>query len=335
MWVGRYGFDTVPPLLRRSRRVPSRPIVTEPLHPTDDTLAPGEQPALIEALRRLLMPLARLAVSRGVTHATVDEMLRAAFVDVAHAAYPQLLEHRRVSRISAATGINRREVTRLTDARKRRAEPERSYPSEAFARWSTHSEYLDGDGKPRALPRLGASPSFETLAQSVTRDMHPRSLLEELMRLGLAEHDAASDTVSLRREAFVPRGDEARMVGFMGENLGDHFSAAVDNVLAIGREHFEQAIYADGLSDESLAELRQLVTQHWRSMTGELVPRIEKMIADDDARGIGSTIGPGNRMRIGMFSYQVPMDAPGEAPPVAVERKPARRPRRRDEGEPT
>lgn len=316
------------------RQVPLPPTVNEPLPSTNEALPPGEQPALIDAVRRLLVPLARLAVARGLTHATVDEMLRAAFVDAAHAAYPQLLEHRRVSRISAATGINRREVTRLTDARQRRAEPARSYPSEAFARWSTHSEYLDGEGRPRVLPRLGAAPSFETLAQSVTRDMHPRSLLEELLRLGLAEHDTAADTISLRREAFVPRGDEARMVGFMADNLGDHFGAAVDNVLAVGREHFEQAIYADGLSDRSLAELRELVTQHWRSMTGELVPRIEKMIADDDAAGIGSTLGAGNRMRIGLFSYQVPVDEPAEPPSAAMDRPPARRTRRR-EGDPT
>lgn len=271
---------------------------------------PGEHPALLDAVRQLLRPLARLAVARGLTHATVDEMLRAAFVEEAFAAYPQLLEHRRVSRISAATGINRREVTRLVEARQREAAPARSYPSEVFARWTTHSEYLDQDGHPRALPRLGAAPSFEALAQSVTRDMHPRSLLEELLRLGLAEHDAATDTVALERAAFVPQGDEARMVGFMGANLGDHFNAAVDNVLAVGAEHFEQALYADGLSDASLAQLRRLVTQHWQAITQDLVPRIEKMIAADDAAGIGSTAGPGNRTRVGLFSYQTAVQPP-------------------------
>ena len=65
-------------------------------------LPPGEHPALLDAVRQLLRPLARLAVARGLTHATVDEMLRAAFVEEAFAAYPQLLEHRRVSRISAS-----------------------------------------------------------------------------------------------------------------------------------------------------------------------------------------------------------------------------------------
>lgn len=304
--------------------------------PPHTATPPGEQPALLEAVRQLLVPLARLAVARGLTHATVDEMLRAAFVDVAHAAYPQLLEHRRVSRISAATGINRREVTRLVESRQRRAEPARSYPSEAFARWTTHPEYLDKDGRPRELPRLGEVPSFEALAQSVTRDMHPRSLLEELLRLGLAQHDAASDIVALRREAFVPRGDQARMDGFLGANVGDHLSAAVDNVLASGSEHFEQALYADGLSEQSLAALRELVTQHWRALTNDLVPRIEKMIGNDDATGIGSTLGAGHRLRIGLFSYQVPLEPP--APDLPAKKATTRKavPKtRRPEGEPT
>ncbi len=303
--------------------------MTEPQ--PDTATPPGEQPALLEAVRQLLVPLARLAVARGLTHATVDEMLRAAFVEEAYAAYPNLLEHRRVSRISAATGINRREVTRLTAARQQRPEPDRSYPSEAFARWTTHPEYLDQDGRPRELPRLGALPSFETLAQSVTRDMHPRSLLEELLRLGLAQHDASADLVSLRREAFVPRGDQVRMDTFLGANVGDHFSAAVANVLAGGSEHFEQALYADGLSEKSLATLRELVAHHWRSITGDLVPRVEKMIADDDAAGIGSTLGAGNRLRIGLFSYQVPVDPPVPVAPVA--KSAARKSARRPEGE--
>jgi hypothetical protein len=116
----------------------------------------------------------------------------------------------------------------------------------------------------------------------------------------------------------------------MGANLGDHFNAAVDNVLAVGHEHFEQAIYADGLSDQSLAQLRELVTQHWQAMTNDLVPRIEKMIADDDAAGIGGTAGAGNRMRIGVFSYQVPVDPPAPPAREPAARKAAPRARRRE-----
>jgi hypothetical protein len=153
--------------------------------------------------------------------------------------------------------------------------------------------------------------------------MHPRSLLEELLRLGLAVHDSAGDRVTLSREAFVPSRDRERMDAFLGANVGDHLSAAVANVLAGGHQHFEQAVFADGLSPASLAELHGLIVEQWRRLTAELVPRLEKMIAADEAAGTG----PGQRVRIGLFSYEAPM-APASGPPPA-EPSAAKRPARR------
>ena len=69
-------------------------------------------------MRALLMPLARLAVARGLPFAAVEGLLKQAFVQVAGEAHPGVLAHRKVSRISTVTGINRREVTRLTLAAK-------------------------------------------------------------------------------------------------------------------------------------------------------------------------------------------------------------------------
>lgn len=295
--------------------------------PSDAPPAPGEQPALQDALRALLVPLAQLAVARGLSYAAVDEMLRAAFVSAAHAAHPGLPEHRRVSRISAATGINRREVTRLTAAQQRATPRVRSYPSELFAHWITDPLYRDAKGRPKPLARLGAAPSFETLAQAVTRDMHPRSLLEEMLRLGYAQHDAADDRVTLLIDAFVPRGDRARMDAFLGANVGDHLSAAVANVLGDGRQHFEQALFADGLSEQSLQSLRPLIAEQWRALADLLVPRLEKLIEAD------VKTGPPNeqRMRVGLFCYQAPVApvTPSEASPTN-DKKPVPKKRRRD-----
>ena len=71
--------------------------------------------ALQQAIDCLLLPLAKLAVARGLPYAVLDEALRAAVVSVAHAAHPGLPEHRRASRVSAATGLHRREVNRLIE----------------------------------------------------------------------------------------------------------------------------------------------------------------------------------------------------------------------------
>jgi hypothetical protein len=290
---------------------------------TDPAAAtPAEDEELQLALERLLVPLARLAVARGVPFARIDETLRRAFVSVAHAAHPGLPEHRRASRISAATGLHRREVNRLLEAaaQPKGEPPPRSPAAMVFARWRSDKRYRLRGGAPRALPRVGPAPSFESLAHAVTRDVHPRALLEELLRLKLAVLDAGSDMVTLTEEAFVPHGDTARMVGYLGANVGDHLQAAVDNVLGRRPTHFEQAIAADGLSADSLAQVRPLLREHWRRMTEELVPLLDQLIEADAARaGSDNT----HRMRLGLYGFDSGSHAVTDEPP------PMARPRRR------
>jgi hypothetical protein len=260
-----------------------------------------------------LWPLARLAVARGVTHATLDELLKQALVQAADAQHASLPPHRRVSRITTATGIHRREVSRLVEllrgpdgahaaagGRPRGlAPPSRSHASELFHHWRTNPVFCDRKGSPAELPRVdsgtgaAAGVSFEALAHGITRDVHPRSLLDELVRLGLAAHDRQRDTVRLVREAFVPQGDAGRMVRVLGNNVGAHLEAAVDNVLIDNRQHFEQALYADGLSDASMAELRGLVRDQWQQLMGQLVPALEAMVARDALPPAAASAEPG------------------------------------------
>ncbi len=291
---------------------------------TDPAATPAEDEALQQALERLLVPLARLAVARGVPFAMIDETLRQAFVSVAHAAHPGLPEHRRASRISAATGLHRREVNRLLEAatQPKGEAPPRSPAAMVFAHWRADKRYRMRGGAPRALPRVGPRPSFESLAQDVTRDVHPRALLEELLRLKLAVLDADSDTVTLTEEAFVPHGDTARMVGYLGANVGDHLQAAVANVLGRQPTHFEQAIAADGLSAASLAQVRPLLHEHWRRMTEALVPLLEKLIAADAAQPGGDNT---HRVRLGLYGFDTGGDAVTEepAPPSRSRRRKA------------
>ena len=291
--------------------------------------APADDEALHQAFERLLVPLAQLALARGVPHGVIDEILRTVLVSSAHAAHAALPAHRRASRISAATGLHRREVNRLLEqkAAPRSAAPARSPAAMVFAHWRADARYRTRKGTPRALPRTGPAPSFESLAHEVTRDVHPRALLEELLRLKLAVLDARRDVVTLSQEAFVPRGDAPRMMGYLGANVGDHLQAAVSNVLADEPPHFEQAIAADGLSADSLAQVRPLLRAHWRRLSDELVPLLERLIEADAARaGAGETM---HRIRLGLFGFHEP-----SAPPPVVEDPPAPTRARRKKAKP-
>ena len=184
--------------------------------------------ALLAAFRSVLRPLARLAVANGLTYPRIDEVLREVLVEAASGAHSSLPPQRRVSRISTTLGLNRREVTRLSRPKAESEAPPAppSHATRLFLKWQSDQRFRDTAGVLRSLPRQATGLSFEKLAQEITRDVHPRSLLGELCRLGLARHDEASDTVELVVDAFVPRGDRARMLGFLGANVGDHLEAA-------------------------------------------------------------------------------------------------------------
>jgi hypothetical protein len=292
--------------------------VSDPAH--DDS----PDAALHAALGRLLAPLAQLAVARGVPFAVLDEMLRSAVVATAHAAHPSLPEHRRVSRVSAATGLNRREVGRLLEQQRtapRDAEPPRSPAAMVFAHWRSNDAYRTQAGKPRVLPRTGPAPSFESLAHEVTRDVHPRALLEELLRLRLATHDLERDTVTLAQPDFVPRGDAQRMVQWLGANVGDHLAGSVANVLAADPQYPDQAVAAEGLSAESVARVRPLLHAHWQRLTEELVPLLERLVEQD------TQLDPGQRYRVrfGVYGFDTaPTPARVEESPPR-QRKPSRK----------
>ena len=295
--------------------------MNDPSEPARDSAGPvPEQQALQDALAGLMSSVARLGVGRGLPYAAVEELLRQAFVQAAAQAHPGMPEHRKVSRISTTTGINRREVTRIVQQTQNRlAVPKpRSLASEVFAHWRTQAPYRGSDGQPVTLQRQGPV-SFESLSQAVTRDVHPRGLLDELVRLGLVLWDEESDQVSLQRETFVASGDLTRQLGFLGDNVGDHLRAAVENVLgAEDRLHFEQAVFADGLTAASIASVRPQVHAQWQALLAALVPALQARVAADATQ----QPAPQGRLRVGLYTYHE-----GGAPDApAVERvlRPAR-----------
>ena len=273
----------------------------------------GQDTVLIGILNRLFLPLARLCLANGITFATIEDVLKRAFVQETIALQPDAPMHGTVSRVSTATGLSRREVTRLT---KKETSGRLSKPplaAEIFARWTTDSRWRDHDGMPYILNRQGPAPSFEALAQSITRDIHPRSMLDELLRLGLVRYDEEFDRVSLTRNEFVPRGDSRQMLGFLGDNVGDHLDSAVANVLHDGNRHFEQAVFADELSAESVEALRPLITAQWQALCETMVPAISDFIESDRLSGRVQD----QRARIGLYSFAEAAPTVGGAFPGA------------------
>jgi hypothetical protein len=266
---------------------------------------------LLGAVEAVLLPLARLCVARGLPVDHVEELLKRAYVRAARERQRGSCATsgaatgagvRDVSQVATATGLSRREVARLDAVMLPRSVHKPSPVNQIYLRWSTSKRLQNLHGQPRALPRTGKATSFESLAQSVTRHVHPRSLLDEMLRQDLVILSDDGLTVHLQVQRYVPDKDDAQLYGFLGANVGDHLAAASANVIRRDHSHFEQAIFADELSLESSQALHKLASAQWQRMLAELVPEIEKLIADDKAAGRAAN----HRARIGLFTFHEP-----------------------------
>jgi len=169
--------------------------------------------------------------------------------------------------------------------------------------WTSQHEYVNKKGLPIAIPRNGDAPSFESLASKVTKDVHPKSILTEMQRLGLVAHNPSNDIVSVVDAIYVPRSNWPEMVSFIGFNVGEHLEASVDNVLGDGHEHFEQALVADELSKESLETAKSMIHAQWRDLMTQLGPQLQALMEQDKSLKREQS----QQVRIGLYSYMSAM----------------------------
>jgi hypothetical protein len=222
-----------------------------------DMTAETPDPAKLQApLARLLRPLVRLFVRSGITFPAICDLLRELYVNVAEYDFALPDKAQTDSRVSLLTGIHRKEVRRLRGA----GAPVSVTPaalsrtSRIIARWLAAPEFTAEDGRPAALPKSAdQGPSFESLVESVTRDVRPRAVLDEWLDRRLVDVDDEG-RVRLSVAAFVPQGDDAQLYYF-GRNLHDHIAAATWNVLGGAPRFYERAVHYDGLSEEAAREL--------------------------------------------------------------------------------
>jgi hypothetical protein len=265
----------------------------------------SQRPAIVlSAVLRLLRPVVRLLIRQGVGLPAVAAALKPVFLDEAR----QELERRGMgvtdSALTLLSGVHRRDVRRLL--REATEVPDASPNdtsawgpvSELVGRWLTDPVWVDADGRPRTLSRTGDA-SFEMLAASVSSDVRPRAMLDELLRLGVAEADDRQ--VRLHADGFAPRQGFQELSELFAANLHDHLAAAAANLQ--GEANFlEQAVFVDELTEASVQSLQQVARDAWQQALRRVMAEARKRY-DQDAAG-ASAAERVHRARFGVYFFK-------------------------------
>ena len=265
---------------------------------------------LLAATARLLRPLVRLLIRSGVTCPVLMDLVRGLYVDVARTMLPDD-RARTDSRISVMTGIHRKELRRYRESGGEAHAQPPAVGTQVAATWLGLPALQDANGHPLPLPRT-APPghlSFESLVESITRDIRPRAVLDDWLAAGLVVPDAEGRLV-LQAQAFLPRPGTAEQMFFLGRNIHDHLAAATANVSpsspetpgAPGTPFLDRSVHYDGLSALAAAELAALARAAAQRMLLD-VNRQALAIAEADDQSSGATPRH-HRVNLGAYLFE-------------------------------
>ncbi|MEX8501501.1 MAG: DUF6502 family protein [Leptothrix ochracea] len=300
--------------------------------PDPSELPAGSDPRAQLALEQSLVviqPLVSWLLRNGVHHGALAQALKGVFLTQARAELEQRGSKVTDSALSVLSGVHRKDVRLFSQAAPTAAAHAPTPAAMLFTRWITDAGYrgVAPDSLSRTvplsrLPRHGPPPSFEALARDVSSDVHPRTLLEELQRLGFVRVE--DEDVLLETDRFISQPGDTNAARTLAVNAADHLAAAVHNLTAPVDERFlEQSVFADGLSQASAAYLAARARELW-------APAFEAMVASATARVQRDEAQSDTPMRVrfGVYYYHEAVTAdPAPTAPAAPAADPFHHPK--------
>jgi hypothetical protein len=257
--------------------------------------------ALSSAARQILRPLVRVLLRNGIPYGAFAEIARRVYVEVAEKEFALPGRPQTVSRVSALTGLTRKEVTRLqAGAAGEGGAPIERYhrPARVIGGWVREKRYHDRRGRPAELPMDGERGSFAALVREFSGDVPPRAMADELARIGAIEL-LPEGKVRLLSRAYIARGDEAAKVAILGGDVADLIRTIDHNLTcAPGEAYFQRRVSYDNIPREMMPALTKKLARKAQSCL-EALDRV--LVTADRDRSPGAK-GTG-RVRTGVGIY--------------------------------
>ncbi len=295
----------------------------------------SRQDLALRAVLRVLRPLVRLLVRQGITYPALAAALKPVFVDAARDELGRQQMAPTASALSLLSGVHRKDLRVLSDATRARSDEGATrlhLVGQVVARWLAGRGW-QARGRPKVLPRSGGARSFDALVDGVSKDVRPKAVLDEMLRLGVVAD--TPEGLALVDAGLAPRQEFDAMCEALAVNLEDHAAAAAANVGSdgVGDHGFlDQAVYVDEITDASVAVLRGEARTAWQAAFARMMAVAQERF-DLDARD-APPLARTRRFRFGVFGYDATMDHGAQAatPPARAGTSRSRKSGSRNQG---
>ena len=233
---------------------------------------------LNRAFLLLLQPIARLFLryERGIKEYL--ELSKTAFVVVASEDYGVGGRPTNASRITAMTGITRREVRRIRAKidRNETATTEHGTPLRDVIRgWRSDPEFLDENQRPALLPLDGQPGSFQALIKRYAGDIPEGAMRKELERISAVAPVGGS--MKLVEPSPALRLEEGRLATQLRSGPYPLLAAIAENHMTDNpQEHWPiETIRGQSIRRSDVRRVRQVVAGRLRAATTNIAELLE------------------------------------------------------------
>jgi len=215
----------------------------------------GTESPFIRCLRRFLRPVARYCIRQNMGIQIFEEASKLVFMEVAAEELKAKGEKVNMSRLSAITGIQRRAVVRIFREGEVREPP--GLAVRIIGQWRRDKRFLGKNGRARVLTYEGEDcGEFGRLVRCISKELHPRSLLIDLERMGAVER--TRDGVKLLSKLFFNDTASTEIYTMLSEDVEDLMEAVFVNAEldAKDRPNIHVKTQYDNVSPEDLGKIR-------------------------------------------------------------------------------
>ncbi len=213
-----------------------------------------------------------------------------------------------ISRVSVITGLNRKEVKRVSqlpgpDDQARNERYNRA--ARVIAGWRRDKAFRNKKGDPADLPVTGKEATFQTLVKKYSGDMPFRAVLDEMIRVGAAIR-TDENQVHLVARAYLPAGDESMKIHILGTDVAHLIKSIQHNLVPDEKGPFYQRkVMYDNLPEDILPTFRNLSAQSSQKLLENLDSWLSQQDRDTnpDVKGNGRNVAG-----IGIYYFEEPYE---------------------------
>ena len=245
--------------------------------------------SLPKAVIYILKPIIRILMRNDISHAEFSALAKQAYIDVAHKYFSIPNKKMTNSRVAVLTGINRKEVLRLSRIKEESGDTLEGTPNRAkrvVNGWLNDSDFLDNDNNPLILNINNAQNSFSELASRYSGDITIGAIIDELERIGVVKR-LNNEQIQLIEKAYIPQTGELEKIDILSTCVTDLLSSAVYNLDADveqGEGRFQRQLVYKNVPNNVADEFQKLSSKKAQMLLEELNSWLAEKTKTDSSR---------------------------------------------------